>query len=297
MTEALKDKPISSIEFAKNELTGKLLQICVSQLDKLKTPWSHTSEKNQEIALNAMRQAVTAAVTDAVMIINADRKPRLDATVDSVTFKDEIKATLTLSKAMGGRHELADAAGSTVSVIIARPEDFTGGGNKVKPQPDQKSLLEKTDANPMEGYEIVPPKDGFKFRVKKDGMPIPKAPKGFETQNEAEKWLQNHLGLNKPKDGEKPDPAAAAAPGAKTEAGEPGAEAAATTKPAAKLPDLDEAKAAFKKAACDEAKKEVSDWDGAWTQVAAKYPNDFVEEHYDELSKEFADGWEDGQGE
>jgi hypothetical protein len=61
-------------------------------------------------------------------------------------------------------------------------------------------------------------------------------------------------------------------------------------------PDLDEARAAFSAAAVAEGRKDDRDWDGAWARIAAKYPDDFVEEHYEALSKCFADGWSEATG-
>jgi len=44
-----------AVEFAREELAGKLLAMCVGQLEKLKTPWNMTSESGQAVALNAIR--------------------------------------------------------------------------------------------------------------------------------------------------------------------------------------------------------------------------------------------------
>lgn len=190
--------------FAKEELVGKLLQVCVGNLEKIKTTWNTTSQKAQDVAINAMTQAIEKAVRDAVLVISTNRKAALYATVDSVKFTDQIVCNLSLSKAMEGRHELADAAGHTVCIIIASPEEFVGGAEKVKSQPDQTSLKLATEGNQQEGYEIVPPASGFKWRILKDQMPIPGAPKGFDDQAEAEKWLQEHLKVGKHK-GDKDD--------------------------------------------------------------------------------------------
>lgn len=187
-------------DFARTELVGKLMVVCVSNLEKMKLPWAQTSESGQEIALNAMRLVIEKAVHEAVMVIAVNRKPALYATVEKVSFADKIQATLSLSKAMAGRHDLADAAGHTVAIVIASPEEMMGGAQKVKAQPDQKQLLAAKNDDQSGDYEIVPPANGFKFRVLKDKTPIPGAPKGFDTHEEAEKWLQEHLAIGKKKD-------------------------------------------------------------------------------------------------
>lgn len=294
--------PNAAAQFAADELAGKLLHMCVAQLESLKNPWSMTSEANQEIAINAMREGIKEATHSAVMVIATQRAQALRATVEGVNFKDGIKATLSLSKVEPGRHDLADAEGSTVLIIIANPEQFTGGTEKVTPQPDQKSLLEPSK------YEIVPPKDGFMFRVLKDGMPIAKAPKRFDTHEEAEKWLQDHLDISKKKD---PEPPVDVKDAGKKADGKKATDAKADNKDAPKTdkpvdwpfpPNADDAAKlksaldAFAAAGKEEAAKPISDWDNQWNEIAGKYPPEYVEEHYTELSKAFADGWEEGQG-
>jgi hypothetical protein len=67
--------------------------------------------------------------------------------------------------------------------------------------------------------------------------------------------------------------------------------------PAPPPPDLDEAKAAFSAAALAEGRKDDRDWEGTWAKLAAQYPDEFVDEHYDALSKAFADSWNEALGE
>ena len=63
------------------------------------------------------------------------------AHVESVTFKDGIKATLSGSAFDEQRHLLADAAGSPVVVVIADPSEFLDGGAEVQPDPQQPSMF------------------------------------------------------------------------------------------------------------------------------------------------------------
>jgi len=42
------------LEFAREELAGKLKAMCVGLLESFKNPWNMTSEKNQQIALAKM---------------------------------------------------------------------------------------------------------------------------------------------------------------------------------------------------------------------------------------------------
>jgi len=262
------------LEFAREELAGKLKAMCVGLLESFKTPWNMTSEKNQEIALHRMEEVIERSVRQAVIVIATDRAPSLAGTVESVTFKDGIKAVLTLDKHAEGRHNLADAEGTTVLIVMANPEQFTGGMEKVGAAPDQHGL-------PLESQpEIRKEKDGS-YSVFKDDVRMPGGA-GFPTHDAAEQWLQKLLGIEKKKT-EKKD-------AKKGKAEEP--PAAVEQPPAVATPDLEEAKKAFFKAAEEEAKKDSGTWETGWDSVVAKYPSAWVQDNYGELSSAYADGWE-----
>jgi hypothetical protein len=298
------------LEFAREELAGKLLHTLVACLGTQKLAWSMMSEKNQEIALNKMRENIDKAVRDAVMVISTERQPAIRITVGKVTFEDDgIKAQMSLSRSDEGRHDLADATGTSAYVILARPESYTGGMTKVEASKDQKALPLDTD------YEVKQEPGYDTWGVFLKGEPIVGG-KGFMSQQDAEKYLQGLLGVGKKKDAEKPaDPAPAAdpkpeakgngkkknkgtEPAAGTTQGEAGAppteqsQAPASTSP---VPTLAEMEQAFHDGALDAAKAEA-DWDKTWEEIAAKFPVALVDEYYTELSRKFAAGWDKGKG-
>jgi len=263
------------LEFAREELAGKLKAMCVGLLESFKNPWNMTSEKNQAIALNKMEEVIQQEVRRAVMVIATERAPRLTATVESVTFKDGIKAVLTLDKHSEGRHDLADSEGTTVLIVMANPEQFSGGMEKTGAAPDQNAL--PLDSQP----EIREEPDGT-YTIYKDKMPMPGG-KGFPDHAAAEAWLQKQLGIEKKKaEGKK---------GKKDAATEPPPPHAPTPE---KPLDLEEVKKVFHEAAKQEAGKDEGTWESGWDAVVAKYPRDYVADNYAELSAAYADGWESG---
>lgn len=309
----------TAAEFAREELAGKLLALCVGQLEKLRNPWNMTSEANQQIALNAMRDAVEKAVREAVLVIATDRHPHLKATVESVTFKDGIKAVLTVDRSNAMRHDLADAEGGTIIVTIVHPETYSTGAEKVSAMPDQPALALDGDKPPAEALpEIKPMQDGT-YTIYKDGAPMPGG-KGFASQQDAETWLQKTLGIEKKRRKPRGETTAPEIPPPATEpetnapvgetiagegettaadpppAGQPlAAEDAPPPAPLVPAPKLEDVIADFKQAATEEAKKgNRGDWDQAFKLVSSKYPPEFVDEFFTELDAAWADGWEEG---
>ncbi len=268
--------PAHVTEFAENELAGFLLQTCVVQLEQLKTPWALTSEDNQQIAINKMRENIENAVTKAVGVIATNRRPVIAATVKSVNFDDGIKAVLTLSRHEVGRHALADAQGSQVTIILISANEFNSGTEKVKAEPNQPSLAlevgatEPTTLIPDSIPEIRENADGT-FTIYKDQMPMPGG-KGFGSQQDAETWLQKQLGVGKDKPADPP-----------------------IRDEAAEAKKLAGAVKMFTDAGEAEGKKKNGDWDTGWNAVCEKYDATFVDENYAELSKAYADGFEKSQ--
>lgn len=268
------------LEFAREELAGKLKAMCVGLLESFKTPWNMTSEKNQAIALNKMEEVIEQSVRRAVMVIATERTPSLSGTVESVTFKDGIKAVLTLDRHAEGRHSLADAEGTTVLIVMANPEQFTGGMEKVGAAPDQPGL-------PLESQPEIRKEEDGTYTIYKDKVPMPGG-KGFPAHDVAETWLQQQLGIEKKK-AEKKD--AKKGKTAQPPAGDPEPD---TASKAEVVPDLEAAKKAFFTAAADEVKKDGGTWETGWDTVVAKHPSAWVQDNYADLSAAYADGWENG---
>lgn len=260
----------ATIEFAEHELSGRLLQIVIAQLEGQREPWSKMSEGKQEVALNAMSIAVESAVRDAVYTIASDKRTALRAVVESVTFKDGIKAVLSLSKGDGGRHELADAEGGTALVIVGELDKFATGTNKIDAAPEQPGLDLSTkradpapEAQPPAPAAPVPEviKDGGAFVIVigkgEDRARYPGAPKSFKSAQRAEDWLQKEQA-------KKDETLLSGALEAFRKAGED----------AGKTPD------------------EERNYDEAYERVSKLYPQTFLDDHYTELSAAFADGFD-----
>ena len=136
--EKIKD-PVALVE----ESAGKkILQALITEL-RLESPRfaSHVPEKQQEV-IDRLRSQVEAVVNEAVLGIAARAFTAVNATVESLTFKDGAKLVLTLQRTGDGVHQLADAVGGSVMVVLASSEEFVGGMHQVKPVSPQRDLLD-----------------------------------------------------------------------------------------------------------------------------------------------------------
>lgn len=132
-------------EVAAATMLGDLIALVVDELKAAKMHWSLLPQIDQDATLARIDIRCKDAVTRCVEIIAARACVSVGAEVESVTFKDGVKAVLRLSKGEGA-HLLADSEGQTVRVVFADSEEFEGRGTAPKSQPDQRDMLGGDDA-------------------------------------------------------------------------------------------------------------------------------------------------------
>lgn len=136
--DALTEK--TAREIAREFMLGEVMASAMRQLRSLDKPWLRLPETQQKAVLKEVQHDVQVAIERAVEVIATDDRTRFVAAVESVTFKDGVKAVLTMSNTQAS-HELADTAGGRVYVVIEDPTRYTvGGENMPKAEPDQKPL-------------------------------------------------------------------------------------------------------------------------------------------------------------
>lgn len=140
MTTETEVKEKSAQDIAREYLMGELMSSALRQLRTLDKPWLRLPEAQQKKCIAEVQEDVRKAVSQAVEVISSDDRTRFRAGVESVTFKDGVKAVLTMANTEAS-HELADTAGSTVLVVIESPHRYTYvGDNAPKAEKDQPEL-------------------------------------------------------------------------------------------------------------------------------------------------------------
>lgn len=122
-------------------MLGDLMNIVVEQLKVLPKPWESLSEDGQRAFLDRIELQCAEAIRQAVRIISSRGMTNVPATVDSVTFKDGVKAVLKLVSLTDGAIELAKAEGHIVSIIIPEADHLAEStAGKPEAEPDQRAM-------------------------------------------------------------------------------------------------------------------------------------------------------------
>lgn len=155
-----------TIELAEKTMKGDLRKLII---ELFKDPrftgksWKELKEAEQRSLVADAETVIEEAITRAVDIIASNALPHCKVLLKQVAIKDNIKGVFECDKAHELRHDLADAAGNHVIVVLPDASIYMGQRNKVKFDKDQPELpataKEQTDGETNQG-ESFDPKTG-----------------------------------------------------------------------------------------------------------------------------------------
>lgn len=154
-----------AFEIATATMAGDLRDGILRELEVAHTmPWNARAEAEQRAVVDRVSSLARAAIRDVVAkVVNAGF-PALVGTLASVAVKDGYAAKVEIPKGAEHRHELMDAEGSNVVLVLADPTTFFKTRGAVKITPDQPPLPYADEAarvadaaeTPPEGYAGEP---------------------------------------------------------------------------------------------------------------------------------------------
>jgi hypothetical protein len=128
------------IDLAREFMLGEVMASALRQLRALDKPWLRLPEAQQRNVIDEVRVDVQAAIRKAVEIIATDDRTCFTAAVESVTFKDGVKAVLTMPNTPAS-HELADTQGGRIWLVLEDPARYTQSNSGLpQAEPDQQTL-------------------------------------------------------------------------------------------------------------------------------------------------------------
>ncbi|ACR28672.1 DNA translocase FtsK [Burkholderia glumae] len=117
-----------------------LLSAVVTELKLLPDVWVKLSENKQNDVIDRLRACVEHNVKMATHLIASDGRVTVQGDLEQLTIKDGVKATVKFSSAAPNLHDLYDAQGKAVLLVVANPAEHTGGMDEVRGEADQRSM-------------------------------------------------------------------------------------------------------------------------------------------------------------
>lgn len=131
----------ATMNMTSNTLGKDLLSALVLEMKMMPDTWVKLSEKKQNDIIDRLRSRVDASVKMAVHLIAANGRTVVQGDLDKITIKDGAQALIKIGKSVSALHELAEAQGQAVLLVLSGGEDqYTGGMDEVRGESDQRSF-------------------------------------------------------------------------------------------------------------------------------------------------------------
>jgi len=130
-----------SRNYAASGLAGQVIETLLDEIRVLDKPWHKTGEAEQAVVISRISDRVSEAMQVAVQVLSAQAHKAVICNLFSVTFKDGVRATITVAPGSDMRHELADYATRDCVLVMADPGLFMQGIEDIKPDADQRRLI------------------------------------------------------------------------------------------------------------------------------------------------------------
>ena len=121
------------------DLTAALLE----ELRNMPDQWSRLNKDLQQKIIERFKERVTNAIQTAQHMLTASRFTAVPAALTHVNRKGGIKAGLVIAKDAPGRHELFDAEGAKVLVVIVDPAQWLAHMEELKAVGNQADLFDR----------------------------------------------------------------------------------------------------------------------------------------------------------
>lgn len=125
-------------EMTTETVAADLTKAVLDELALMPKPWQQLPQSHQQDIIDRMSKRVVANVAMTVRLIAEAGRKTIVAEVESVAVKDGAKAVFKVSGS--GIHDIVDAQGKEVLVIVSSPDEFMKGVHDIKGEPDQRAM-------------------------------------------------------------------------------------------------------------------------------------------------------------
>lgn len=130
-----------SRNYAASGLAAQITETLIDEIRALDKPWHQTPEAEQAVVIARLSDRVYNAMQNAVQVMSAVGHKAVICNLFSVTFKDGVRAVVTVAPGSHLRHDLADYATKDVVLVLSDPGVFMQGLQDIKPDADQPKLI------------------------------------------------------------------------------------------------------------------------------------------------------------
>lgn len=128
------------VELATPTMSGDVRDFLLNRLRTMRKPYEAMSEDQQNDLIHECQEAALHLIKQVVVLVASEGRKAIVGNLLQVTRKDTIKAVVEFAKTDALRHELFDAQGTAVLLVVADPSAFIGQKADAAGNPDQADL-------------------------------------------------------------------------------------------------------------------------------------------------------------
>lgn len=136
MNEQMKE----TLNMTAQSIGKDLLSGLVQELKLLPDVWVKISKAKQDDIIDRLRKRVDTNVKMAVHLVASEGRTVIAGDLEQITIKDGVKAVCKFSQHAPNLHEMFDAAGKAILLVVANAADHTGGMDEIKGESDQRAM-------------------------------------------------------------------------------------------------------------------------------------------------------------
>lgn len=126
-------------KLAKETLTGDIAAFLIDRLRAFPKPYQQMSEREQSEQIEMAKSAARELVSKAVGIVASGGRKTVQAEMGKITVDKGLKCEIKASVAYAD--ELIAVAGKPILIVTNSDDEFTGGENNLKADPDQREMF------------------------------------------------------------------------------------------------------------------------------------------------------------
>ncbi|MBN3832919.1 DNA translocase FtsK [Burkholderia sp. Ac-20344] len=128
------------LQMTADSIGKDLLSALVTEIKLMPDLWIKLSEKKQNDVIDRLRARVEHNVKMATHLIASDGRVVVQGDLVQITIKDGVKAAVEFSSAAPNLHDLYDAQGKAVLLVVANAAAHTGGMDEIRGESDQRGF-------------------------------------------------------------------------------------------------------------------------------------------------------------
>lgn len=142
MTETgTRDPAAHTLSVTSETMGHDFLAAMLGVLRAMPDHWERLNAERQQKIVDALKEKIQTGIKSAVNIMLRSEFPAIVADLEQVTWKSGLAASLKIPRNATYRHNLADAVGEKVLIVIADPDRWMNRMDEIKAKENQLELF------------------------------------------------------------------------------------------------------------------------------------------------------------